>query len=174
MKTLTAFLAVLLLALCATGARASTITFTLTGVPGISGYVQYDSSSFYAPGFLVVPNNQIVGLSLDVFGYTFDLADVFYFPGFSAAIIDNSGPQPLIVNGFGLFAYDGFAGAAFYPDGSNGTPMDGDAALSFQPPGASFTYAVRWVAAAAPEPAPLALVAIVALAAWPLVRRPTR
>lgn len=158
MKTIRAFLAVLLLALCATGARASIITFTLTGVPGISGYVQYDSAAFHGFSFDYVPNSAIVGINVDVFGTLFDLADLVNIPGFSAAFLDTAGPVPRILNGFGWFAYDGTNAIAFYPDGFDGTALDGDAALSFQPAGASFTYAVRWVATTAPEPATTALV----------------
>ena len=156
MKTLR-IVAFMLVVLGSVPSQASTITFDVTGVPGISGFVQYDGSAFH--GFLeIVPNNAIVGLSINVFGYEFDLSDLFYFPGFSAAIIDTSVPR--ILNGFGLFAYDGSAGIAFYPDGADGTPLDGDASLSFQRLGVSTTYPVKWVVAAAPEPATLVLLAL--------------
>ena len=153
------------LAFAATVARASIVTFNLTGVPGISGYVQYDSSYFHGYSFDYVPNSAIVGIDIDVFGAHFDLGDLENIPGFSAAFLDTSATTGLrILNGFGWFATNGVNAIAYYPDGFDGTPMDGDAALSFQTVDCcvpSTTYAVRWVAA--PEPATWALLGIALL-----------
>ena len=165
MKMLRACAFALVVLGCSTHSESGVITFEAVGVPGISGFVQYDSSAFHG-FFEIVPNSAIVGLSLTVLGEVFDLADLVNFPGFSAAIIDTSIPR--IYNGFGLLADNGSAGIAFYPDGFDGTPTDGDASLSLQRiVGGIFlstTYPVRWQVAAAPEPSVLALVLVGAAA----------
>ena len=164
MKIVETVLVVLLLAGACAGARASIITFDLTGVPGISGYVQYDSSYFHGFAFDYVPNTAIVGLDIDVFGAHFDLGNLVDIPGFSAAIMDTITPR--IINGYGLLADNGVNAIAFWPDGSDGTPMDGDAALSFQTSVwflPETTYAVHWTVAAIPEPGTVALLGAVAL-----------
>jgi hypothetical protein len=154
------------LALAATAARASIVTFNLTGVAGISGYVQYDSSYFHGFSFDYVPNTAIVGLNVDVFGTHFGFVDLVNIPGFSAAFMDTSASGYRIINGFGLFADNGVNAIAYFPDGWEGTPLDGDAALSFQTSccfAPETAYAVRWTVASAPEPMPVVLVGIALL-----------
>jgi hypothetical protein len=163
-------LAALLLLCAGVEAKAGVLTFNATGVAGISGFVQFDDS-YFAFFLNFIPNTAIVGLSLNVFGEQFDLADVSTS---SATLGGTQGGNALIINGFGLLADNGVRAIAFYPDGFDGTPVDGDASLSFQVSPSSFpapTYPVRWVAATAvTEPASLALIAL-ALVAFALTRR---
>jgi len=171
-KTFRAVVMLSLLALGSPAARGSVITFNLTGVAGISGYVQYDSAGFHGFSFDYVPNTYIVGIDIDVFGAHFVTGDLFNFPGFSAAIIDTASASPRILNGYGIFADNGVNSLAYWPDGSDGTPLDGDAALSFQTSCCfvpETSYAVRWVAAI-PEPGTLLLV-VASLAALRGARR---
>jgi hypothetical protein len=172
-KTFRAVVLVSLLALGSPVARGSIITFNLTGVAGISGYVQYDSAGFNGFSFDYVPNSYIVGMDIDVFGAHFVIGDLFNLPGFSAAFMDTASASPRILNGFGIFADNGVNRIAYWPDGSDGTPLDGDAALSFQTSCCfvpETSYAVRWVAAI-PEPRTWLLVAA-GLAALRGARRP--
>ncbi len=160
MKTLRVLIAFMLVTTASIPAPAAVVTFDVTGVPGISGFVQYDSSALHG-FFEVVPNTAIVGLSVDVFGELFDLPDVLTIPGFSAAFIDSSGAKPLIINGFGLLADNGSRAIAYFPDGSGGTAIDGDASLSFQSTGGTLpasVFAVKWEVRAVPEPTSLVLV----------------
>lgn len=151
--------AVLCLTLGLVQAPAATITFTATGVAGISGYVSFDDSLFDGTNSQSVWNGAIVDLSLDVFGSLFSLGDVVTS---DFTLIDSSGAIPRIVNGNGLLADNGSRLIAFFPDGHSGSASDGDASLAFGFTDASVGrdyYAVRWDAAPAevPEPSALAL-----------------
>lgn len=161
MKTLRILIAFMLVTTASIPAPAAVTTFDVTGVPGISGFVQYDSSALHG-FFEVVPNTAIVGLSIDVFGELFDLADVNTIPGgLSAAFIDSSGAKPLIINGFGLLADNGSRAIAYFTDGFGGTAIDGDASLAFELTGGSSiedVFAVKWEVRAVPEPNSLVLV----------------
>jgi len=134
--------------------QGSPIRFDATGVPGISGFVEFDDASVAAM-FGFVQNTAVVGLSLNVFGETFDLADVVT-SGFTFINIFVSPPR--ISNGSGLLADNGAHQVAFFPDGFNGTPADGDASLALeQVIGGIFiftVYPVTWTVGVAPVPEP--------------------
>jgi hypothetical protein len=155
---ITAFALSLLVAAETTPAFSSVVTFNATGVPDVSGFVQFDSNSFWTTAIL---NSQIVGLSLTLFGEVFDLGDVVTT---AYTFINSSVVPPIIENGSGLLADNGVRQIFFLPDGFNGTPMDGDASLALaQNVGGYFVftvYPVQWVVATAPEPATLALLGL--------------
>lgn len=156
--------------LAAAPVRASVLTFEATGVAGVSGFIQFDSTAF-TPTFLFIPNTTIVGFSMTVLGEVFDLGDV---DTGAFTLIDNSVQPPLIVNGAGGLADNGSLRIFFYPDGGNGTPTDGDAALAYFNPDFSVTVLpVRWVVATVAEPGMPALLTI-ALAALAIARRGRR
>lgn len=144
------------------GVQAIPVNFYATGVTGVSGYVQFDSDSFDGTSFQFVSNSLITGLSLDVFGQLFNLADVVS----ADTIIDSTGAIPSIVNGAGNLADNGVNAIAFFPDGYSGTATDGDASLAVGPTGSladtSF-YAVLWSTSPptnVPEPATLSLLGL--------------
>jgi hypothetical protein len=168
MKSLGWLAAVAMLFAAPVSSHAAIITFNATGVPGVSGYVQFDSSSF-SGSFDFVRNTQIVGFSMSVLGQAFDLGDV---DTSAYTIVDSSVVPPVIVNGAGGLADNGTLRIFFYPDGADGTPADGDAALAyFRPDFSVAVLPVRWVVGAAvPEPASLMLAAI-AMAALAAARR---
>jgi hypothetical protein len=166
MQTFGILAAYLLLTVGTAPAQASVITFDVTGVPGISGFVQFDSTAFQQ-GF--VPNTAILDLSISVFGSVFDLGDVVT----SAFTQSNfSVTNPIIVNGFGLLADNGTLAIEFFPDGGlSGIPVDGDASLALEPSGVPTllaVYDVKWQVRAVSEPGSVALVgvALAGLAVW--------
>ena len=61
----------------ASPAQAGLVNFNATGVPGISGYIEVDDSTFSGVAVDLVSNTQITAFSLTVFGQVFTLADVF-------------------------------------------------------------------------------------------------
>ncbi len=145
----------------AVGAEATLINFNATGVAGVSGFVQFDDSSFDGDAFQFLSNAAITDLNLLVFGEVYTLADVAIGDD---TIIDSSGLVPLIVNGSGNLADNGVQSISFFPDGFDGTASDGDASLGIGP-GGEFAndefFAVQWVAAAAvPEPTTVALMGL--------------
>ena len=160
MKKARILIALVLASLATTPAQADVIRFNATGVAGISGFVEFDASTV-ASSFGFVQNTAIVGLSATVFSEVFDLGDVvptaFTFINIFVA-------PPIIENGSGLLADNGVRQIAFFPDGFNGTPMDGDASLAFeQIIGGVFVftiYPVKWELATVPEPATLALLGL--------------
>jgi len=155
----TAFALFLLVAAEALPARSALVTFNATGVPGVAGFIQFDSNSFTGT-FDFILNSQIVGLSLTVFGQLFDLSDVVTT---AYTLVDSSVVPPILVNGSGLLADNDSLKIFFYPDGANGTPSDGDAALAtVLPDFSSFTVLpVRWVVGGAvPEPGSLMLLGL--------------
>lgn len=159
MKKIICWSAFLCLTLGLVQAPAATITFTATGVAGVSGYVSFDDSLFDGTGSQFLSNSQIVDLSLNVFGSLFTLGDVVTLDD---TIMDSSGAFPRIDNGSGLIADNGSQSIAFFPDGYDGTAFDGDASLAYSPLGGfgSFDfYAVRWdpTGGEIPEPSTLAL-----------------
>ena len=140
--------------------QATVVTFYATGNPDVSGFVQFDDTSFPGGTFDFISNTNIVGLAITAFGKVFDFGDVVTA---DTTIIDSSGAIPVIVNGAGLLANNGSEAIAFFPDGFGGTAIDGDASLAFSPTptfGPFTYYAVRWDAAAVPEPATLVLLGI--------------
>jgi len=142
-------------------AEASLITFTATGVPGVSGYVQFDDSAFDGTSFQFLSNTNITDLMMTVFGESYGLGDVALGDD---TIIDSTGILPVIVNGAGNLADNGVQAIAFFPDGYDGTALDGDASLAIGASGSladeSF-YAVQWVVTSqVPEPASLALLGL--------------
>jgi hypothetical protein len=157
----TAILGVLLLlSMGAFQAQAATITFYATGHPEVDGFVSFDDAAFDGSDFQFVPNTAIVDLFVTAFGAVFGFEDVVIS---DSTIIDSSGPVPIIVNGTGLLANDGSQAIAFFPDGFDGTPFDGDASLAFSatPTFGPFSFhQVSWDAQAIPEPSVVALFAV--------------
>jgi PEP-CTERM motif len=143
-------------------AQASLITFTATGNPDISGFVQFDDLGLvYGAPSQALSNTFITALNLDVFGQTYFLADVSTG---DFTYIDTLGPLPLIVDGSGNLADNGSQAIAFWNE-IFAVPFDGDASLAIGPSGSladtSF-YAVQWVASitSVPEPGTLALLGL--------------
>jgi hypothetical protein len=140
--------------------QASLINFNATGVAGVSGYVQFNDSTFDGTNFQMISNTDITDLMLNVFGETYSLADVATVGN---TFIDSSGLLPIIVNGGGNLASNGSQAIAFYPDGFNGTASDGDASLAVAPSGNYILadyYAVQWVPSSVPEPGTLVLLGL--------------
>ncbi len=158
MKALRILATVLLFSLASIPAHSAIVTFNATGVPDVSGFLQFDSSSFTGSPFEFISNSKIVGFSMTVLGEVFDLGDV---DTAAFTIINSSGVPPTIVNGAGGLADNGSLRIFFYPDGASGTPSDGDAALAYFLPDFSVAVLpVRWVVGTAPEPATLALLGL--------------
>ena len=158
MKKVRILVAVMLATLAPLPAQADVIRFNATGVPGISGFVEFDMAGSF--GF--VQNTAIVGLSLTVFNEVFDLGDVVQT---AFTFINIFATPPIIVNGSGLLADNGVRQVAFFPDGFDGTPMDGDASLALEQiiggiPLIITIYPVKWELATVPEPATLALLGL--------------
>ncbi|WP_395341675.1 hypothetical protein PN836_019820 [Ningiella sp. W23] len=138
-------------------AQAALIKFNATGVVGVSGFVEFDDSTFDGSSDQFLSNTAITDLSLNVFGEVFSLADVATG---DSTIMDSSGLFPIIVNGAGNLADNGNLSIAFFPDGFSGTASDGDASLSTGPGGAFADdefFAVKWELDAAEVSAPNAL-----------------
>lgn len=148
-------------------AQASLITFTATGVTGISGYVQFDDLSFDGSTFQLVPNTFITDLMLSVFGEIYTLADVVT-SDFASTEIDSSGLfslLPIITNGADNLADNGSQAIAFWPEIFGDPIFDGDATLATGASGSPASdnfYAVQWVAtiSSIPEPGTLALLGL--------------
>lgn len=141
-------------------ADAATVRFNATGYTGISGYVDFDDTSFNGTNFQFLSNTAIVGLALNVFGSIFDLGDVTTT---AFTIFDTTGSDPRIVNGGGELANNGVNSISFFPDGFGASGSDGDASLEF---GTVFNqgeyFAVKWspsAVSAVPLPASLPLLA---------------
>ncbi len=144
---------------------AATVTFTATGVAGVSGTVSFDDTLFDGSSNQFLGNAAgITNLNLTVFGQVFTFATV---DTGASTIIDSTGVDPRIVNGAGNLANNGVMAIAFFPDGFGGTATDGDASLSTGAANAGLAdenfYAVQWVIAdvnQVPEPASLMLIGL--------------
>ena len=159
MKTLRVMCMAVLVAMSAMSARADLITFTATGNPDVSGFVQFDNSFFPGGAFDAIQNSHITDLSITAFTFVFGLGDVVTT---DVTFINSSGLDPIIVNGGGLLANNGSKAIAFFPEGFDGSGIDGDASLAFSetPTFGPFTFhQVAWVpsAAAVPEPSSILL-----------------
>ena len=131
---------------------AALVNFNATGDPDVSGYVQFNDSFFNGASDQFVENTAITDLSLTVFGVTFSLADVVTW---DFTLIDSTGATPIITNGAGLIANNGAQTIAFFPDGAEGTTLDGDASLQYglEPYMGPYSYhAVKWEATVVPIP----------------------
>jgi len=140
-------------------AKAALVDFNATGLASVTGFVQFDDTSFDGTASQFLSNSAITDLSLTVFGVSFDLGDVVVIDD---TIIDSTGVLARIVNGAGLLADDGAGNQiAFFPDGFNGTSLDGDASLAFGSDifgGSVEYYAVAWdPTSPVPEPTSLGL-----------------
>jgi len=157
-KTCSAVVCVCLLLTAIQTAQAGSVTFFATGHPSVSGFVTFDDANFLGGTFDTIPNTDVIALDLTAFGFTFDLGDVVTT---DFTFIDNSGMPAIIENGGGLLANNGAQAIAFFPDGTGGSPIDGDAslALSLTPTFGPFDfYAVQWsTTSPVPEPSSLAL-----------------
>jgi len=144
---------VLMLALSPSLSWGSLVNFHATGNPDVSGYVQFDDSSFDGSTSQFLLNSSITDLSLTAFGSVFTLADVVTA---DTTIINSADAIPIIVNGAGLLANNGSQAIAFFPEGFDGTAINGDASLAYSttPTFGPFTYhAVKWEASVVPIPA---------------------
>ncbi len=157
MKSIQRILGACALAVGMTGVQAAPVVFNATGVAGVSGYVEFDDSLFDGTNFQFLDNTAITDLMLTVFGQSYGLADVAVGDD---TIMDSSGLIPRIVNGAGNLADNGVQAISFFPDGYDGTALDGDASLGIGPSGAlantSF-FAVRWVVGSTTVPEPTSL-----------------
>jgi len=155
MKARRTLATLLLWVLASLPAHPAVVTFNATGVPDVSGFLQFNGSSFNG-SLDFIPNSEIVGFSMTVLGEAFDLGDV---DTTALTMIDSSAPPPIIVNGVGGLADNGNLRIFFYPDGANGTPSDGDAALAYFLPDFSVAVLpVQWaVGSAVHEPKTLVL-----------------
>ena len=128
----------------ASPAQAGLVNFNATGVPGISGYIEVDDSSFSGVAIDLVSNTQITAFSLTVFGQVFTLADVFMD---RSLLIDSDPAIPNLVNATDNLADNGVAELRLVSDNSGGI-LDGDADLSIREysPVLGFytTYNVIW------------------------------
>jgi hypothetical protein len=153
-------------------ADAATVRFEASGVAGISGFIEFDDSTFDSTTSQFVSNTEIVALSLDVFGALFSLADVVLT---DATIINSFGVVPVIVNGSGNLADNGVTAISFFPDGFDGSPFDGNASMGVGPSGflaQTDFYAVNWVFVPATIPLPAGLPLLVcALGGLAFLRR---
>ena len=150
--SLKALSAGIMLALAPMMSWATLVTFNATGDTDVSGFVQFDDSFFNGTSDQFVENTAITDLSLTVFGVEFLLADVVIY---DFTVIDSTGVTPIIINGAGLIANNGAQTIAFFPDGAEGTAIDGDASLQFslEPYMGPFSYhAVKWEATVVPIP----------------------
>ena len=131
-------------------------------------------ASTVAGSFGFVQNTAIVGLSLNVFGEVFDLGDVVPT---AFTLINIFVTPPTIQNGAGLLADNGVRQVAFFPDGFDGTPTDGDASLALeQIIGGVFSftvYSVKWEVGTVREPTTLVLLGL-GLAGLGFTRRSSR
>ena len=144
-------------------AHATLINFNATGVTGVSGYVQFDDVVFDGTSSQELPNTTITDLMLTVFGESYTVADVALG---ALTFVDSTGFLPRIVNGGGNLADNGLQSISFFPDGFDGTALDGDASLGIGPGGGFANedfYAVQWVPGAAgsvPLPATIVLLGL--------------
>ena len=125
--------------------QAAPLTFTATGDPNVSGYVTFEDSGLLLNG-TCESNTNITELDLTVTvgseTMVFSTGDVE--TGDSSVLI-STGPLPQIQNGCGNLAISGGWTIGFWPDGWDGSPTDGDAALRVEGGDpADISYAVLW------------------------------
>lgn len=126
---------------------AQVVRFNAVGEANVSGYVVFEMSGATYGG--CDPNTAVVNLDLTVTAgggtETFALGDVVTTDDTQ---FSGSANDPGINNGCGDLATKGDWTIGFWPDGNDGSPIDGDASLRVEIGDVTdVSYAVQWVAA---------------------------
>ena len=152
MRKLTIML-LLLLAAVSTAANAGTLHFDAVGNENVSGYLEFDDANLTLDGSCE-SNVYITALDLEVTVgqdvINFSLGNVVTDDD---TVLISLGDVPMIENGCGDLATVGDWTIGFWPDGWDGSPSHGDAALRVENRGSApvdVSYAVQWVAGRVP------------------------
>ncbi len=143
-----AIILALLFTTLSTAATAGTLRFDAVGNANVSGYLEFDDTNLTLDGDCE-SNAYITALSLQVTVgqevINFSLGDVITEDD---TVLVTLNTVPMIENGCGDLATAGDWTIGFWPDGWDGSPSDGDAALRVENRGAEpidVSYAVQWV-----------------------------